>query len=418
MKKKNNTLAALGGEPVCRAEWPSWPVWDKKDEEEVLAALKSGGWGICPEPNAISRLSRRFAEEHHAKYAICCCNGTVGLMIALRAAGVLPGDEVIMPAYTFMATATAAIGIGATPVIVDVEPGTLNLDPSKIEPAMTERTRAVLPVHIGGMPAAMDRIMTLAEEKGLAVVEDSAQAHFAEYDGRRVGAIGHAGAFSFQSSKNLTAGEGGIVVTDDPDLFRMASAYYNCGRDPDGRGWYEHPFMGQNLRMSQLQAALLHSQMDRLAEQHRLRVKNARYLAEKLSNIDGVRVVGWPWPEKVTSASYHLFNFMIDPECFGGVTSQPVYEALRAEGVPCHGGYGTSLQDFDFFEDEFVRRMLGKNRPDYKAVDTPVSRHAVKHCIWLKQNQLLADQKDMDQIAAAMEKVKENAEALPRLADK
>jgi dTDP-4-amino-4,6-dideoxygalactose transaminase len=415
MTSPSEKLAAFGGEPVCRVDWPKWPVWDEEDEDSMLAVLRSGGWGICPDPNPVSEFACRFAGEHQAKYALCCSNGTIALMIALRAAGVLPGDEVIMPSYTFMATATAAIGIGAVPIIVDVDPSTLNLDPARIEEAVRARTKAVLPVHISGLPAAMDEINGIARMYGLMVVEDCAQAHLAEYNGKRVGTLGHVGAFSFQSSKNLTAGEGGIVTTDDPDMYRIAHTFHHCGRDPAQGTWYDHPYMGQNFRMTQFQAALLSSQMDRLAEQHQIRQANGRYLAERLSAIDGIRVIGWPWPEKVTSASYHLFIFTYDVPTFGGVTSRAVCEALRQEGVPSHGGYQQSLQDFDLFDDPFVKRMLGNNLPDYRGMETPVSRHMVNHCVWLKQTQLLADRDAMNRIAAAVQKVRDNVKYLPGL---
>jgi len=415
LNEKTGKLAALGGEPACRVDWPAWPIWGKEDEAAVSEVVNTGGWGICPEPNAVSRFAQSFADAHHAKHAVPCCNGTVAIMIALRAVGVLPGHEVIMPSYTFMATATAAIGIGATPVVVDVDPLTYNLDPAKIEEAITDRTRAILPVHIAGMPAAMDEITGIAEKHGLKVVEDCAQAHLARYREKPVGAIGHAGTFSFQSSKNLCAGEGGIVLTNDLDAFRVAHAFHHCGRDPTGGKWYDHPYMGQNLRMGQLQAALLASQMQRLVAQHETRLENGRYLAEKVSDIDGMRVIGWPWPEQVTAASYHIFIFTFDRKLFHGVNSAAFCEALRAEGVPCHGGYDRSLQDHDFFEDPFVERMLGKDRPDYKSIDTPVARSAVSGSVWIKQFMLLAGRDAMDRIAGAVAKVRDNAGELSRI---
>ena len=408
-------LAALGGTPACTVQWPAWPEADERDVAAVAEAVRSGRWGLCPAPNPLSRFAERFAEAHQAAYALPCCNGTVAIMIALRAAGVLPGDEVIVPAYTFMATATAVLGVGAVPVVADVEPSTLNLDPEKIGPAAGPRTTAVLPVHLAGLPADMDRIRAAAGARGLVTVEDAAQAHLAEYGGRRVGALGRAGAFSFQSSKNLSAGEGGVVTTDDREVYRVAHAFHHCGRDPLGGGWYEHPYMGQNFRMTQLQAALLESRLARLPAEHARRAANGRRLAERLSAVPGIRVVGWPWPEKVTAHAYHLFIFLIDPEAFGGVTNRTVCAALRAEGVPCHGGYERSLQDHDLFDDPYVDRLLGDAKPDYRAFHTPVARHAVEHCVWFKQNLLLADPGAVDRIAEAVEKVRAHAADLPRL---
>ena len=213
-------LAIDGGTPVRTAPWPAWPRSGAAERRALTEVLESGRWGLGG--GAVPELEARFAALHGARYAVACCNGTMALQAALVAAGVQPGDEVITSPYSFAATAHAIRSLGAVPAFADVAAGTHNLDPARIEDAITERTTAILPVHIGGRPADMDRVNEIAARRGLRVIEDAAQAWLAGWRGRAVGTLGDAGAFSFQSSKNLTAGEGGMVLTDDESVYRSA----------------------------------------------------------------------------------------------------------------------------------------------------------------------------------------------------
>src|SRR5918993_629709 len=240
----SNALALLGGTPVRTKPFPTWPIYGKEEEQALLRTLHSGRWGKV-DGSEVKTFERRFADAHAAKHGIAVVNGTVSLRIALLAAGIEPGDEVIIPPYTFFATASAVVEANATPIFADIDRATFNIDPAAIEASVTRRTRAIICVHLGGLPCDMDAIMAVAQRHGLVVIEDAAHAHGSAYKGRPVGAIGHLGSFSFQSSKNMTSGEGGIVVTNDDALADRCRMIHNCGR-PVGGAWYEHHVISAN----------------------------------------------------------------------------------------------------------------------------------------------------------------------------
>src|SRR5690606_8381823 len=277
----SNPLAIDGGTPVRSQPFPAWPVFDHREGRALLEVLHSGHWGALT-GTKVPAFEKAFAQFQDAAYGVCVPNGTIALELALRALGVGPGDEVITTPYTFIATASAAFAVGARPVFVDIDPDSLNLDPDRLEAAITERTKVIAPVHIGGHSADMDGVLRVAAAHGLRVLEDAAQAWGASWRGRRVGALGDLGIFSFQSSKNITAGEGGIVLTNDAELAELCWSIHNVGRVPGGE-WYQHERLGSNLRMTEWQAAVLLAQLERLPEQLALREANARYLAERLA---------------------------------------------------------------------------------------------------------------------------------------
>ena len=247
-------LAIFGGKPVRKDPFSSWPRVINGQKEKLMNTLTNDLWGIGSE--VIKELEEKFAKFHDAKNCIAINNGTNALWVALKAAGVTYQDEVIIPPYTFIATATAVLMSNATPVFVDIDPDTFNMDPNLIESAITDRTKAIVPVHIGGNPADMERIIDIGNKYDLAVIEDAAQAHGAEWDGKKVGALHTGGIFSFQSSKNMSAGEGGVVISNDDKFMDACFAYYNCGRHRGG-DWYEHHIVGGNHRMSAMAASLL-----------------------------------------------------------------------------------------------------------------------------------------------------------------
>ncbi|RLI37130.1 DegT/DnrJ/EryC1/StrS family aminotransferase [Candidatus Bathyarchaeota archaeon] len=403
-------LALRGGEPVRRKEFPSWPIYDERELEALRAVLESGKWGIGGERKA--EFERRFAEYHGVRFGVAVVNGTAALEISLRAAGVPAGSKVLMPAYTFMATATASIYCNLIPKFVDIDPDTYTIDPKAMEESITGDEKAVIPVHIAGCPADMERITSIAERNGLVVVEDACQAWGAEWGGRRVGSFGDLSAFSFQSSKNITSGEGGIILTDDKELYEKAWSYHNCGRRMKGL-WYEHFIPGTNCRMTEFQAAILLVQLERLPEQTRIRNERAAYLTRKLSRIDGITPL--KRPEKVTNHAYHLYIFRYDEEAFGGLPREVFIEALNAEGIPCSPGYRPlyklpafqRLGEIPFIPRELVREM------DYSKVRLPnTERACYKEAVWLRQNELLGSEEDMDDIVAAVEKIKDNVDEL------
>lgn len=392
-------LAVQGGTPLRTRTWPQWPEWDEEDAAAVAEVVRSGKWFA-----GSGEKNREFAEQyaalHQARHAVPCCNGTQALELALRAAGVKAGDEVITSPYTFIATASAIVQVNGVPVFADVDAGSLNLDPASAEAAITERTRAIVAVHVAGCPADLDAFSDLARRRGLVLIEDAAQAHRAEWDGRPVGAIGDAGTFSFQASKNLNAGEGGVVLTDNEEIYERAWSLANCGRVREG-GWYEHRMLSGNYRMTEFQAALLLSQMRRLETQTRRRNENALYLAEQLSRIEGVRPLARD--PRITQHAYHLFIFRYDRGAFNGMAREEFLAALRAEGVPCSPGYAPLYRSPAFKIDAETHPFAG--RLDYSSLFLPAVEQACEEAVWLSQGMLLAERTDMDEIAAAVRKI-------------
>lgn len=406
----SNQLALLGGTPIRNKPFPSWPVFDTTDLQRVQAAVQSGKWGRL-DGNEVSEFEQRFAQMHGCKHGIAIVNGTVSLRLALMAAGLEAEDEVIVPPYTFYATASAVIEANMIPVFVDIDLDSFNLDPSSIEAAITPRTRAIIPVHFAGQPAEMDAINAIASKHSLLVLEDAAHAHGAIWNQRPVGSLADMASFSFQSSKNLTCGEGGIITTNDTSLAEKCRSMHNCGRIPTGV-WYEHHIISANYRLGELQGALLNSQLERLEHQTMTRDVNGLYLAGKLSQLPGL------YPQKRPAAcsrhSYHLFMLRMDSAQLG-VPRAAVLQALQAEGIPCSAGYGYSLHHQPMFRNKaFGPYLAGAvDRLDYSKVHCPNSDLICRdQAIWLGQSMLLGNQSDMDDIYHAFEKIRENASKL------
>jgi dTDP-4-amino-4,6-dideoxygalactose transaminase len=261
------TPALLGGKPAVSNPFPSWPVFDAAEEQAVLTTLRSGHW-YRGSGQQVERFEAAWARLLGARFCIGTSSGTNALIAAMNALGVGAGDEVILPPYTFVACADAVLMLGALPVFVDVDPGTFQLDARKVAAAVTERTAAIMAVHIGGSAVDLDAILAVARERKIPVVEDACQAHLGEWRGRKLGTIGDVGCFSFQASKNLTAGEGGAIVTDDEALAARCYAAHNNAqlwKKPGAKA--EHRIRGSNFRMSEFHASLLAAQLARLPEQ-------------------------------------------------------------------------------------------------------------------------------------------------------
>ncbi len=392
-------LAIHGGAPVRSAPWPQWPVWDAEDEQAVADVIRSGKW-FAGSGKKNWEFATAYSAAHDARHAIPCCNGTQALEIALRAAGVKAGDEVITSPYTFIATAAATVQVNAVPVFADVQPDTLNLDAESVEAAITPRTRAILAVHVAGCPADLDALGDVAQRHGLTLLEDAAQAHLAQWKGVGVGAIGTAGTFSFQASKNLNSGEGGVVLTNSDDVYEVAWSLVNCGRVRDG-GWYEHRMLSGNYRMTEFQAALLLSQMRRLESQTALRNENALYLAARLAEIEGIRPLRRD--ARITRHAYHLFIFRFCSAEFGGLTRDEFLAALKAEGIPCSPGYSPLYRSPAFKIDTDTHPFARGH--DYGAMHLPVVELGCEEAVWLTQGMLLGTRADMDDIVRAVCKI-------------
>jgi dTDP-4-amino-4,6-dideoxygalactose transaminase len=416
-----NKLAILGGTPTRQRPFPSWPVFDQGEEQALLEVLRSGQWwsgtqaynatlGIEQQSKA-AQFEQQFADYHGARFGLACSSGTAALELALKAAGVGPGDEVIVPPYTFLATASAPLLLGATPVFCDIEPDTLNLDPTRLEEAITPRTRAIIPVHFAGLAADMDRIMEIAVQRGIFVLEDAAHAHGASSRGRRLGTLGDAGIFSFQASKNMTAGEGGLILTDDAKVTELCNSYIWAGRKV-GRPWYEHYRLGWNYRITEFQAAILIEQLRRLPEQTATRMRNGLRLNALLAEIPGIRPVAIP--DWVSEHSFHVYIFRLDTEAFG-VGREEFLTALQGEGIPCSGGYSQPLyRNPMFLENNFHGNGIALTPPG-KLIDysrdqerCPCAEQACKDAVWIEHRVLLASEDEVEDVARAIQKIYEH----------
>jgi len=403
-------LALLGGTPLRKRPFTAWPVFGKPEEKRLLRTLHSGKWGRLNGPE-VAEFEQRFAAMHGCQHGIAVVNGTVSLRIGLMAAGIQADDEVIVPPYTFLSTASAVVEANAIPVFADVDLETFNLDPKAVEAAITPRTRAIIVVHFAGQPADMDAIMAIARKRKLFVIEDAAHAHGAIYKKRPAGSIGHLGSFSFQSSKNLTSGEGGIITTNDQKLAEACRSIHSCGRIPGGL-WYEHHVMSGNYRLGEFQGAILNCQLSRLEAQTKKRDANGQHLAAKLARFPGLH------PQKRIAGcdrhSYHLFMMRVVSEEFG-VSRATVIKALQAEGIPCSGGYVVSLPQQPLFRDKAFAPYLPKSsaRLDYKNAHCPNSDLLCREqTIWFEQSLFLGTRADMDDMARGFEKIYENRAAL------
>lgn len=414
-------LAILGGPKTRTEPYPEWPVWDQRDVEAVVAVVKSGRWGGHPYPGPkTAELARRFAELQGGGYAVPMINGTITMEVALRAAGIGWGDEVIVPAYTFQATASAPMSAGAIPVIVDVDPNTYCLDVKAAERALTPRTKAILPVHLGSNMADMDAVMALAEKHNLIVIEDCAHAHGAKWCGRGAGTLGHFGSFSLQSSKTLTSGEGGILLCQSAEHAALAASIIDCGRPHALGGGGEDPnglaLQGGNYRMSELQAALALVGIERFPAQAKEREAMAAYMDEALSEVHGVRVLRRD--ERHTTRSFYRYIFAIDPQAFG-VEHAALCDALEAEGVDCWVGY-QAMHNYDLFQPQKSKLAVPNAFPayfDFKKMHLPEATRACEHeAVWLDEAVFRAGAKGVDDAVAAIKKIQANAKELNQAA--
>lgn len=392
----HDRLALLGGSAVREEDFPAWPVAGEDEKAALARVVESGAWGLGGAE--VPRFEADFAAFHGARHGVCVTSGTVALRVALLAAGIQAGDEVLIPAYTFQATAAAVVDVNAAPVCVDVRPDTRTMDPEDAARAVSHRTRVLMPVHVAGMPADMEPLLSLAERHGLTLIEDAAQAHGARHRLGAVGGLGEMGCFSFQSSKNLASGEGGIVLTSDDRLAARLRAIANCGRFPDGAP--PEPLPAGNFRMTEFQGAVLNAGLARLPEQTDRRDANAKRLIARLADIPGITPP--PLPEYVERCAWHLFPFRYDAGTYG-VPRAVFLRALEAEGIPATPGYTTPIQDLPLM-DEGARgpftASIGRRR------ECPVTeRLCGAEGAWLFQRMLLGSAKDMDDIADAFEKV-------------
>ena len=408
--------AALGGTPAHAGDWPGWPQWDEAWEPKIVDVLRSGAWSPAGDDGGpVNDFEQAYAKLLGAKDCIATSSGTAALLTALAATGIDAGDEVIVSPFTFIATYNAVLAHKALPVLADTDPATLTIDPASIESRITERTRAIVPVHIYGMPCDMDPINAIAKKHNLIVVEDACQAWLAEYHGQKCGTLADLGCFSFQNSKHLPSGEGGAVTGTNAEYLDRARSYHDCGRahgTHQGRGNFSR---GLNYRLTHYQGMMLLEQLEKLVSDTELRRRNADRLTAGLKQIPGIEVVRLPGNSR---AVWHLYAFRYNPEAFHGLPRVKFQRALNREGVPCSSGY--TEQYFDGLFDEaigsrgFQRLFPAERLKAYRASfdELKGNKQVCETTVALSQRLLLGEPGDIDNIVEAIQKIKTHSASL------
>ncbi|WP_299489559.1 DegT/DnrJ/EryC1/StrS family aminotransferase [Acaryochloris sp. IP29b_bin.137] len=404
-------LALFGGTPVLQSTFPSWPVFDQREVESVVNVVNSGDWWMTNP--AIADFESAFAKFQGSKYALSLTNGTHTLETILRALGIGPGDEVIVPAYTFIATASSVLMAGATPVLADVCIDTMTLDPERFSEAITSRTRAVITVHLGGVVGPVDDILRIAKAKKIFVVEDCAHAHGCASRGRQTGSLGIAGSFSFQSSKTMTSGEGGAIVTRDKSLFEKCWSLYNCGRKYKAN-FNEYQVLGSNYRMTPFQAAILAIQLQRMEEQSPVRLQSIQCLEEGLKDIEGITP---QYRDPLDSAPGYLYSFYYDSKAFNGLSRSLFLKALSAEGIPCNAANYPAIHQTPLFRNRIFGAggkaiksdSTGQTLPDYASMSLPNAENIQETVVSLPHQVMLGELEQVQKAVEAIHKIQTHA---------
>jgi dTDP-4-amino-4,6-dideoxygalactose transaminase len=407
-------LAITGGTPLRTTPFTTWPIATKEEALALEDVLTSSKWGGQPFPGKhADAFARKFAAVHTAKYAQCVNTGTVAIQAALKAIGILPGDEVIAPAYTWEGTVGPVLLINAVPLFVDIDPDTYCLDAKLIEKAITPKTKAILPVHLGMRFADMDEILRIAAKHNLKVIEDCAHAHGGMWKGKGAGSMGDLGAFSFQSSKLITSGEGGAVITNNLEYMEKVQSYINAGR-ASITDQFHHRIIGFNYRMGEFQAAVLGPQLDRLPAQAKIREQNMKHLETRLQNTPGIGLLK---PDlRITRLAPYGYVLKYFSKQVKDVLRAEFVAALQLEGIPCDGlfyepVYKSSL--FPLNPIDFPALSWGREKPlDLRSMySCPESERAAYHeAVWFPHQLFLGNTQDVDAIADAIHKVLSNIE--------
>ncbi|HAN17200.1 MAG: glutamine--scyllo-inositol aminotransferase [Bacteroidetes bacterium GWC2_33_15] len=382
-------------------EMPVWPQYDHREKELLLDVLESRKWWRM-NGNKVDTFEKKFAEFCNAEYCIALTNGTHALELSLATLGIGKGDEVIVPAITFISTATAPIYNCATPVPVDCDPKTFCIIPEAIEKAITPKTKAIIPVHMAGQPCDMDRICEIAKKYNLRIIEDAAHAHGAEWKNKKIGTFGEFAIFSFQNGKIMTCGEGGAILTNSKELYDKAFLIHSVGR-PKFDKVYKHLELGSNYRMSEFPAAILLAQLERLPEQNKLREKNAKILDNLLKPVEGITPQSTD--ERVTINTHYMYMFYYDELMFNGITREEFVQLLNDNGIPSYICFPI-VSNTDFFKEGKFRSYLSKiDITNIQAL--PNAERMAKEVIWLPHYLLLGNEAFIKHIASVILKIKE-----------
>jgi len=414
----NDKPALLGGSKAHPDRFSAWPIYDSTEEQAFLDILRNTRWGRL-DGRVTANFEQEFAKMMDVKHSLGVSSGTSALYTMLGALGTGPGDEVIIPVYTFVATYNVVVLNYALPILVDTDPESFQIDTQKMEKAITKETKALMPVHIGGSPADVDSIMAIGQKHKLPVIEDACQAVMAEWKGKKLGSFGIGGAFSFQSSKNLNCAEGGAITSNDEDFIKTCYRFHNQGQGGTSTSYGTgEGTRGTNLRITEFQSNLLLAQMTRLEAQAKRRSQNAAYLTKLFNEIPGITPA--KLYEGTTNSAYHLYMFRYDKSKFDGLSRSRFIEALSAEGVPCSTGYGQMNKDgyvtglaqnkyyLKIYGEKTMKQWLERNQcPQNDKLTSEES-------LWFFQTMLLGTTRDMDQIAEAVRKIQKHASELKK----
>ena len=386
-----------------KKNFPHWPIYDEHEINSITNVIKSGKWW-CGSPGLhqgeyVWSFQDTFAEFQDSKYCVAVFNGTVALEAALIALGIGMGDEVIVSDYTFVASASAVIATNAVPIFCDINPETFVMNVNLIESLITNRTKAIIPVHLAGNAVEMDKLKQIAKYYNLKIVEDCAHAHGSVYKGKKLGNWGDIGAFSFQASKVLTSGEGGAMICNDETLADSLYSYIDCGRKKNAHG-YAHFSYGTNYRMSEYQAAILLEQMKKFPDQHMLRNKNAQYLIKELNAIDGIKTMT---PSLGTETlGWYIFPFIFNPQKFGGITKDDFNKKLNQNGIPTDDTY-PPLHSLDCFKFTKLKKGIDYSHANWGSKKStnekfPIVSDIYSRSIQFPQELLLASKDQLDSV--------------------
>ena len=407
-------LAVMGGEPIRKEKYPVWPVHDERDIDAVARTIKSGRWGGFPYPGPnTAEFAARFSEMQGGGYAVPMMNGTITMEVALRAAGIGWGDEVIVPAYTFQATAAAPMAAGAIPVIVDIHPDNYCADPAKVEAAITKKTKAIIVVHLAAQMTDMDAIMAIAKKHHLIVIEDGAHAHGAQWRGMGSGTIGDFGSFSLQSLKSLTTGEGGVLLCKDKQMAERAASIIDCGRPKDEAS--KQFTMGVNYRWSEVHAALGLVALERFNEQFNQREASAGYLEESLSEIPGIRFL----KRDLRQTRRNLYRYIINIDVDYFHCEHDIFcYALTKEGIPVDTGY-PAMNRYELFQPGLSKLPVPTAFPEYfdfEKMSFPVAERASERVsVWMGESIFRAEKQGIDDLVAGIQKMGNHQDELAKL---
>jgi dTDP-4-amino-4,6-dideoxygalactose transaminase len=424
MVKNAETPALLGGTPVrAKGLRDEWPVYDASDIRMLLDSFYSNKWCSLGADRCVE-FEEKWAQLNGVPYCVLTTNGTSALLSSLMALGVGPGDEVITTPYTYAASYGVIFALNALGVFVDTDPETQKIDADLIEDRITEHTRAILPVHIGGGAADMDKIMSISQKYDIPVVEDACQAWLGEWRGKKLGTLGDTGCFSFNYYKNICSGEGGAILGSNSELMDICDSITNDGRaarrkrsaaraEPTEPNVGGHPYPGLNFRLTEIQAAILLGQLQRIEDHQVIRNENFDYLDSLLEEVPGIGPVE-KYPGQ-TKHGCHLYMMSYDKKHFSGLHKSQFAEAVRAEGIPVSGGYGKSNlsgQVERHLNSRSFRSVFSKERLERyrKENQCPQNDHIAEETgLWMGQRVFLGSRKDMEDIAEAMAKIQRNA---------